>query len=115
QIFLQERGPLDDPHLDVHPELPERGLDDLRHLATLLVALVRHELEAERLTVLDEDSVGVLVLPARLGEENARPLEVVRVRLHARIVRPRTRLVGPGGLAAHTQEYAIDDLALVDG
>src|SRR3989304_7532353 len=97
------------------PEPLQRRLDDRRDLLALLVALVRQELERERLAlVVDEQPVGVLLLPARRGEERARLRHVVRVRPHLRGVRPGPGLVRPRRLAAEPQEHPVDEFALAD-
>src|SRR5467141_740290 len=98
-----------------HAQLAQLRLHDLGDLLALVVALVRQQLEGERLAVAHEESVLVAMRPARLGEQAPGLVHVVRVGLHLVREGPRPRLVRAGRLAREADAHAVDDLALVDG
>ena len=57
----------------VHADLAQRGLDDLGDLLALVVALVGDQLEGEGLAVPHQETVGVALRPARLGQQGPWP------------------------------------------
>ncbi len=112
--FLEEGGPLHDADLDVDTDVLQALLNDLGRQQTLLVALIGQDRESERLAVLDQNTVGVLFPPARLGQQFGRMFRIVANILHIRIVGPATGNDRSDSLLPHAEQHAVDQFILVD-
>ena len=90
-------------------------MNDLGRQQALLIALIGQDCKLKRLALLDQDTVGIFLPPARLGQQLGRMFRVIPDILDVRIVGPPARHDRPMGLLPHAKQHTMNQLVLIDG
>src|SRR6266567_6171688 len=101
--LLQEGSPLDRPYLHLDADLSEPLLNYLGGLEPFRIPLVGQYGELERLAVLDQNTVAVLILPPGLGQKLLRPFRIIIKILDMWITGPCARFVRAVGNLPHPE------------